>query len=297
MPGLSDFLAQYLLDYATGARGSGSRYAALFTTAPGDSGSGGTEVSGGSYARPQIAGTLSLSASFTTSSTTLTLASSAPAWLLALGTNGSGVNVYDTTNSQQIGTVSSISGTTVTLTAAAAHASSGSSDSIAFSAFPLSSASSGSEPATAPANVANGAVISFGTATANWGTVPAFGLYDASTSGDYLAGDYLGAFKWIPFSCSSASPGVLTTDASADVPANGSSVVVTQKYGGTLPTTGGSWAGLLTTANSSSNTFTAGVNTTGVGGGQFRQVTQFGPIGSGVGPVTFGASQLTVTAA
>ncbi|MEJ0065017.1 MAG: hypothetical protein WDM85_05935 [Caulobacteraceae bacterium] len=37
-------------------------------------------------------------ASFTTSSTTITLGATAPAWLLVLGTNGSGVNVYDLTN-------------------------------------------------------------------------------------------------------------------------------------------------------------------------------------------------------
>lgn len=73
-------------------------------------------------------------------------------------------------------------------------------------------------------------------------------------------------------------------------------IVVSSKFGGTLPTTGGSWAGLLTTPGASSNTFTAGVNTTSVGGGQFRQVTQFGPIGNGV-TVNFPASSLTLSLA
>ena len=165
-----------------------------------------------------------------------------------------------------------------------------------FSAFGAASASSGSEPATAPANITNGASVTFPQATGNWGTIVAFGLYDASSSGDLLAWDYMGAYKWIPFTCTSASPGVLTCDSSSDAPANGSSIVVTQKYGGTLPTTGGSWAGILTTANLSGATFTAGVNTTGIGGGQFRQVTQVGPIGNTV-VASFAASQLTVTAA
>jgi hypothetical protein len=299
MSGLSDYTAQNVLNYIAGNRNVPalpSVYLALFTTAPtADAGTGGTEVSGGSYARVQVAGALSLSASFTTSSTTLTLASTAPAWLLALGTNGSGVNVYDATNSQQIGTVSSITTTTVTLQAAAAHASSGSADSIVFSAFSAASASTGSEPATTPANITNGAVITFPQASANWGTVTSFGLYDASTSGDLLAWDYLGNFKWIPFSATNASPSVLTTDATADAPANSSSIVVTQKYGGTLPTTGGSWAGILTTANLSGATFTAGVNSTSIGGGQFRQVTQQS-IPQNV-TASFAASQMTITAA
>jgi hypothetical protein len=309
MSGLSDYSAENYLEDMCGVvpppSSNMSRWLALFTAAPtSDAGTGGTEVSGGSYARVQVAGALTLNGSFTTSSTTLTLASTAPAWLLAIGqivggsiaSPGAGMNVYDITNAQQIGTVSSVSGTTVTLTGTAAHASSGAADSILFSAFGAASASSGSEPATSPANITNAAIINFPTATGNWGTVPAFGVYDAVTSGNLRGWDYMGASKWIPFACSSASPGVLTCDATADAPANGSSIVVTQKYGGTLPTTGGSWAGLLTTANLSGATFTAGVNTTGIGGGQFRQVTQVGPIGNTV-TASFAASQLTVTAA
>jgi hypothetical protein len=293
--GFADFMAQYSLDYATGARGAGNRFVALFTTAPAsDAGTGGTEVSGGAYARVQIAGALSLSASFTTSSTTLTLASTAPAWLLALGTNGSGVNVYDATNSQQIGTVSSITSTTVTLQAAALHASSGSADSIAFSAFPLSSASSGSEPATAPANVTNGASIAFPQSTASWGTVTSWGIYDASTSGNLYFWDYLGSQKWSPFTCTSASPGVLTcTDQTF---ANANLAVVSAKYGGTLPTTGGSWSGVLTVAGVSGATFNLGVNTTGAGDGLVRQISEFA-IGSANITASFAASQFTLMSA
>jgi hypothetical protein len=295
MAGLSDYAAEYLLNWATGQQGAGARYLALFTAAPNDSGSGGTEVSGTGYARVQVAGTLAAGASWTTGNSAITLGSTAPAWLTALGSNGSGVNVYDVTNSQQIGTVSSISGTTVTLTGTAAHASAGSADSLAFSAFPAASASSGAEPATTPAYVANGAAIAEPQSTASWGTVLAWGLYDAATAGNYLIGDYLGANKWIPFSCSLASPGVLTVDSSADVPANGSSIVVSSKYGGTLPTTSGSWSGPLTVAGASGNTFNAGVNTSSTGGGLFRQITQQS-IPANV-TFSFAASGLTVAAA
>lgn len=298
--GLSDYMAQPLLNFVGGVEpvpSLASRYVALFTTAPtSDAGTGGTEVSGTGYARVQVAGTLAAGASWTTSSTTITLGSTAPAWLLALGTNGSGCNVYDTTNSQQIGTVSSITTTTVTLTSTAAHNSSGSTDNLVFSAFPPASASSGNpEPNTLPASIANAAAINFAQATGTWGTVTSFGIYDASTSGNLLGWDYIGNFKWVPFTCTSASPGVLTCDSTADAPANGSSIVVSQKYGGTLPTTGGSWAGILTTAGLSGATFNAGVNTTGIGGGQFRQVTQQS-IPANV-TASFAANALTLTAA
>ena len=132
-------------------------------------------------------------------------------------------------------------------------------------------------------------------ATASWGTVVAWGLYDASSGGNLINWDWLGNFKWLPFSCTSASPEVLTVDNTADAPANGSSIVVTSKFGGTLPPTGGSWAGILATANLSGATFTAGVNTTGIGGGLLRQVTQQ-VIPAGVA-FSFPASNFTLNAA
>ena len=129
-------------------------------------------------------------------------------------------------------------------------------------------AASGSSPST----ISNATAISFPMATAPWGTVIAFGLYDASVAGNLLAWDYLGNFDWLPFSCTLASPGVLTVPAHGYT--NGDSVVVTAEHGGTLPTTAGSWSGLLTVAGVATNTFTAGVNTTGVGSGLVRKVTQ-----------------------
>jgi hypothetical protein len=69
-------------------------------------------------------GAFAAASSFTTSSTTITMAKAPPSWVAA------GMTVFDNTNSQAIGTVQSVSSTTVTLTAAASHASSGSADSL-----------------------------------------------------------------------------------------------------------------------------------------------------------------------
>lgn len=295
MSGFSDYTAESTLSFVTGQFGKAaptSMYLALFTTAPtSDAGTGGTEVSGSGYARVQVAGELAISGSTSTGSSAVTLSSTAPAWLLALGTSGSGVTVWSTAG-VFIGTISTVSGTSVTLTGNAAAVAS---SNLLFSAFGQPSASSGSEPATTPANITNGAAITFPQATGSWGTVTSFGIYDASSSGNLYVWDYLGNFKWIPFTCTNASPGVLTCDTTGDAPANSSSIVVTSKYGGTLPSTGGSWAGLLTTANLSGATFTAGVNTTGIGGGQFRQVASQA-IAANV-TASFAASSLTITSA
>ncbi len=300
MPGLTDYSATALINWATGARAMPSiapRYLGLFTIAPAsDSGvTGATEVSGGAYARVQIAGALTVSSSSgapSTSFSTFTLSAPAPSWLTALGTNGSGVNVYDSTGSLQIGTISSISGAAVALTGNASN--NGSlSDTLLFSAFPLASNSSGSEPTVSPAAASTAAAIAFPQSTANWGTVTSFGVFDASTSGNLLWWDYLGNFKWSPFSCTSATPGVLTcTDQSFT---NGQYAVVTAKFGGTLPTTSGSWAGILTVGGVSGSTFNLGVNTTGMGDGLVRQALQQ-LVGSST-TVAFSAGQLTLSGA
>ncbi len=303
MSGMSDYSAEnYLNDMASVVpcpTATLARYLALLTTAPtSDAGTGGTEVSGTGYARVQVAGTVTVSGSSgapSTGSATITLSASAPAWVTALGTNGSGCNVYDTTAGKQIGTISSVSGTTITLTGNASN--NGSlSDTLLISAFGAASASSGNEPSTTPASITNGAVINFAQiGSGGWGTITSFGLYDALTSGNLRGWDYLGNYKWIPFSCTSASPGVLTCDSTGDAPANSSSIVVSAKYGGTLPATSGSWAGLLTTANLSGATFTAGVNTTGIGGGQFRQVGSQATVANVT--LYYPASSLTISGA
>lgn len=294
MPGLSDYLAIAALNFTTGNApmpAISNRFLALFTVAPtSDAGTGGTEVSGGAYARVQVAGALAAGASFTTSSTTIALGAAVPSWVVQ------GMNVYDLTNSQQIGTVASVAGSIITLTGAAAHASSGSSDSLQFSAFPAASASSGTEPSVTPAGVTNtNATITFPQAAANWGTVVFFGFYDAVTGGNFLGGDYVGNYKWLPFSCTAASPGVLTVDNASDAFANGTPVVVTAKFGGVLPTTGGSWAGVLTTVGLSGASFNVGINTSTTGGGMIRQVTQQS-IPANV-TASFSTSTLTLSAA
>ena len=298
MAGLSDYSAQAALNFATGQQpppAIGNRFLALFTAAPtSDAGTGGTEVSGGSYARVQIAGAITAAGAISTGSATITMPNiSGYPWVVP------GMNVFDLTNAAAngpIGTVLSWVGTTLTLTGNAAHNGTGSTDSLQFCAFPAASASSGTEPAVTPASVTNSnAVITFATSTGSWGTAVAWGIYDALTSGNLQVWDYLGAYKWLPFSCTSASPGVLTCDIAADAPANGSSCVVTSKFGGTLPTTAGSWAGILTSAGLSGATFNLGVNTTGIGGGTFRQVMQ--QVISNNVQASFAVSTLSLSAA
>jgi hypothetical protein len=291
MTGFSDFSSRNALNYITGVKASPSLpsvFLALFTAAGTDAGTGFTEVSGGSYARVQVSGALTASGSFTTASTSITLNSTAPAWLLALGTNGSGVNVYDATAGAQIGTVSSVSGTTVTLTSASSTNSSGSTDSLVFSAF---SPASG----TAPASITNNATITFPAATGSWGTVTAFGLYDASSSGNLMIWDYMGNFSWLPATVSSASPGVIT--AKAHGYSNGDSFVFSTEYGGITPSfSAGNYNGTQTVAGASTDTFNVtGVNTSTTGSGNVRKVASQS-VPSGV-TAFFAASSLAATAA
>lgn len=294
MAGLSDYIATSQLNFSTGQEpfpSIGSRYLALFTTAPTtDSGtSSGTEVTGGSYARVQVAGAITAAGSISTSSATITMPNvSGYPWVVT------GMNVYDLTNGKQIGTVSTWVGTTLTLTANASNNGSGSTDSLQFSAFPAASNSSGSEPSVTPATVTNSsATITFPLSTANWGTVVAWGIFDSSSgTTNLLFWDWLGAGKWSPFTCTLASPGVLTvTDQSFS---SVTYAVVTSKFGGTLPTTGGSWAGPLTVAGVSGSTFNLGVNTTSTGDGMVRPIVEQS-IPSNI-TASFATSTFTLTA-
>lgn len=146
---------------------------------------------------------------------------------------------------------------------------------------------------TGPSSTTNANSLSFPAATANWGTVIAVGLYDDPTAGNLLAWDYLGNYAWQPFTCTAASPGVLTCPAHGF--SNGDEVVVSAEIGGTLPTTGGSWPGLHTVANVTTDTFTVGVNTTGTGNGMVRKVTSQA-VSSGL-TVTFNSGALTLVQA
>lgn len=275
MAGSTDYTAANVLNYLTAQIAPPALTAVwlgLFTTAPtSDSGvTGATEVSGGAYARVQVAGQLTASSA----ATTIITFASVPAWVVA------GMYVRDVTTPGNIPggtTVLSTTGTTVTCSATV---SSVGTNVVQFSAFGPPTASSGAEPATVAAFVQNNAVITFAQATASWGTSVAFGLFDALTSGNCVAWDWLGNFKWVPFTMTSASPGVITMDSTdgGAFSANGLSVVLSAKFdGGLFPTTGGSLGGVLTTAGYAAGpptTFNVGVNTTGVGCGMLRQVLQ-----------------------
>ncbi len=301
MTGLSDYFQGNMENYLAGSLAMPalpSVFMALFTTAPtSDAGTGGTEVTGGSYARQQVAGSLATNATTASGNPTLHFAS-VPAWILGpSGTGVVGMQIRDATSAAVIPantTLVSATATTVTMSNNAAGAGVGNGDTITFSAFAPASASVGNEPSTVPGKIVNTtAVITFTQATASWGTVTSYGLYDALTVGNLLEWDYLGNFAWVPFTGTNASPSVLTSPAHGYV--NGDSVVVSTKYGGTLPTTAGSWAGLLTVAGVTTDTFTAGVNSTSTGDGQVRKVVAQ-PIAINV-TASFGANQLTISAA
>lgn len=285
MTGFSNYTADNVLNQISSQLAYpalASSYIALFTAVGTDAGTGFTEVSTGSYARVQCGGALTTNGTTASGNPTLHFAS-VPAWIVA------GMTIRDTTTSSVIPaatTVLSTTGTTVTMSANATGGGVGGTDVIQFTAFPAATG-------TGPASITSGAALTFPAATGSWGTIIAFGLYDASTSGNLLAWDYLGNNTWNPFTCTSASPGVLTSPAHGY--SNGDSVVVTAEYGGTLPTTGGSWAGLLTVASSATDTFTAGVNTTGTGDGLVRKVVSQS-IPSGV-TASFASSAIVITAA
>ena len=287
MSGQSDYTAKNVLNYLTGQIGMPALpavFLALFTAAPSDAGTGGTEVSGGSYARVQVAGSLTTNAATTTASPTIS-AASVPAWITA------GMTVYDTTTGKNVGTVSSTTGTTVTLTANAANAV-GSGDVLSISAF-------GNATGSAPSSITNTGAITFATPSANWGNVLAFGLYDASTSGNLLAWDYLGGYSWLPCTISSAAPGVFTSHAHGYSASD--NVIFSTEYGGTAPSFSQSnLTGTLAVVSPATDTFTVtnggtAVNTSSTGDGMVRKIT-VQTISTGV-VASFAAGTLTMTQA
>jgi hypothetical protein len=269
MSGMSDFAAKAVLNLATGQLAAPtlpSLWLALFTTAPtSDSGAGVVEVSGGSYARIQVAGPATTTAGTTTSSPTVTIGGGVPAWITQNGQTGAGFSVYDKTTGLIVGTISSVGGTTITLTANATNAIT-SGDVVTISAF---AGATGSGPSTATLN----GLISFVQSTAGWGNVNSFGLYDAVTSGNLWVWDYMGGFNWLPCTVSSASPGVITTKAHGM--SNGDNFVFSVEYGGTAPTfSAGNFTGVLTAASVTTDTLVVtGVNTSATGDGMIRKIT------------------------
>lgn len=286
MPGLSDFAAKNVLNYITGQVPMPSlpaAWLALFTAVGADDGTGFTEVTGGSYARVQIAGSVTTNATTAAGSAVLNFAS-VPSWIVA------GMVAFDNTSSVIPAgtTVLSKTATTVTLSANVTGGGVGNGDSISFSAFARSTG-------TGPSSITNSAAISFAQASASWGNAVAWGIYDASSSGNLQAWDYLGNYSWLPATVSSASPGVIT--AKAHGYANGDSFVFTTEYGGTAPSfSAGNFNGVMTVAGAATDTLqVTGVNTSSTGSGNIRKVgTQSIPNGI---TATFAASSLTLQAA
>jgi len=309
MAGLTDYATQASLNYWTGglvmpALPTGE-WLGLMTTAPtSDTGSlatnGATEVTGGAYARAQVGGSLTTNA-VSTASATLNFAA-VPAWMTTV-TNGVaaavGMYVRSVTTPGNIAanvTVVSVTGTTVVISTTVTVVNG---EVIRFSAFAQSVASSGTEPVTTPAFIANtNCIIPFPQATASWLTVNSWFIADAvSGNTNIIWWDYLnsqtGNNKWQPFTGTLASPSVLTVPGHGF--SNGTNVVVTQKFGGVLPQAG-SFAGILTVAGATTDTFNVGVNAaTASGGGSIRQVLQQ-PIAINV-TASFAAAQMTLTMA
>lgn len=152
---------------------------------------------------------------------------------------------------------------------------------------------------SAPSSITNNAAITFPTATANWGTVIAIGLYDAASSGNLLAWDYLGNFSWLPTTVSLASPGILTVKAHGYSAAD--PVIFSTEYGGTAPTFSASnFTGVLLVVSPATDSFSVtnaatAVNTSSTGSGMVRKIVQQS-IPSGV-QASFAASSLTATSA
>ncbi len=160
---------------------------------------------------------------------------------------------------------------------------------------------------TAPSIITNSGAITFPTATANWGTAIAFGLYDASSAGNLLAWDFIGNFSWLPFESTAVATGNGPVfSAKANGYANNDPLVATVEYGGVFPTLS---VGVLTAynvffaANVATDSFTA-CTTSGpttafaastTGSGNVRKIVQQS-IPSGV-QASFAASALTITSA
>jgi hypothetical protein len=154
---------------------------------------------------------------------------------------------------------------------------------------------------TDPTTEANALAITFPTATANWGTVVAFGMYDAATGGNLLAWDWLGNFQWLPTTVSAASPGVFTAHAHGYNAAD--PVVFSVVFGGTAPMSSGGALGsnnISLVVSPTTDTFTlttagTAVATSTTGNGMMRKIVQQS-VPSGVQP-SFASGQLVLQAA
>jgi len=204
MPGLSTTSEALVLNGVGGnpaASWPTSLWIGLHTAVGIDSGSGFTEVTGGSYARVQIAGQLTISATQGALGTTLTFAS-VPSWVVP------GMVVVNRTRADipTNTTVVSTTSTTVVLSASTVTTVATSGDVIQFSIF--------HPPATGePSSITSSAPVTFPQATAGWGTVIAWGIFDAASAGTQWFWDYLGNYDWLPVYITNANPAVWTVKA------------------------------------------------------------------------------------
>jgi hypothetical protein len=128
-----------------------------------------------------------------------------------------------------------------------------------------------------PSLISNANSLNFGTTAASWGTVVAWGLFDAITGGNLLYWDFLGNDPWFPCTITQAAPGVITangmTAGSNPALANGAAVVFTAEYGGALPAALTQYQA-YTVAGLSSDAFNVGVTTAAPSACNVRQITQ-----------------------
>jgi hypothetical protein len=127
-----------------------------------------------------------------------------------------------------------------------------------------------------PSTISNANTLTFPTATADWGSVIAFGLFDAATTGNLLCWDFFGNYSWLPATVSAASAAVITSKAHGYIA--GDLVEWTIEYGGTNPTFSQSnFTGILTVTSPSTDTFSVtnaatAVNTSATGSGMVRKL-------------------------
>jgi hypothetical protein len=129
---------------------------------------------------------------------------------------------------------------------------------------------------SAPSQISNANTLTFPTATADWGSIIGFGLYDAASTGNLLCWDFFGAYNWLPATVNAASPAVITSHAHGFVVAD--LVEWSIEYGGVNPTfSASSFTGVLAVATASTDTFTVtnatvAVNTSATGNGMVRKI-------------------------
>jgi|KBSMisStandDraft_5_1062788.scaffolds.fasta_scaffold177056_2 hypothetical protein len=152
---------------------------------------------------------------------------------------------------------------------------------------------------SSPSQITNAQGITFAISTSDWGSIVAFGLYDAPTAGNLIAWDYFGSFAWLPTQISAASPAVFS--ASQHGYLAGDSVIFSTEYGGVSPSfSQGNFTGILTVQNPLTDTFSVNnagtvVNTSSSGNGMVRKIVRQQII-AGVQP-TFPIASLILTSA